>query len=121
MINSIADSLCNCRFESTYTTTEESVYQNLLDIILTCIRCDAGVLLTKKRAWCLVETVYNMAFQRSVTPVNEQLCSHVVASEVCSEYADSYNPHAVLSSAPSGKFQLRNASTFVSQSLCVFS
>ena len=69
MINNIADSLCNCRFESTYTTTEESVYQNLLDIILTCIRCDAGVLLTKKRVWHLFETVYAMAFQKSVTPV----------------------------------------------------
>lgn len=45
------------------------MYQYLLDIILTCVRCDAGILLTKNRAWNLVSTVYDMAFCRSVTPV----------------------------------------------------
>lgn len=65
----MADALCDCRFESTYTTTEETVYQNLLDVILNCIRCDAGVSLTKRRAWTIIETVYNMAFKWSVTPV----------------------------------------------------
>ena len=69
MINNIADALCHCRFESTYSTTEESVYQYLLDIMLNCVRCEAGVLLTKNRAWNLVSAVYDTAFCKSVTPV----------------------------------------------------
>lgn len=76
VINNIANTLCQCRFESTYSTTEESVYQYLLDIILNCIRCDAGMLLTKKRSWELVETVFNMAFHSSVTPVPAPLHIH---------------------------------------------
>lgn len=72
MINRIANALCNCRFESTYTTTEESVYQYLLDIILNCIRCGAGIDLTRKRAWTIIDTVYNMAFKWSVTPVIDE-------------------------------------------------
>ena len=76
MINAIADALCQCRFESTYSTTEESVYQYLLDIILNCIRCDAGVLLTKKRSWNLIDTIFNMAFHSSVTPVRPPLRVH---------------------------------------------
>ena len=73
----MADALCNCRFESTYTTTEETVYQNLLDVILNCIRCDAGVSLTKRRAWTIIETVYNMAFKWSVTPVCVVAIAHM--------------------------------------------
>lgn len=72
----MADALCDCRFESTYTTTEETVYQNLLDVILNCIRCDAGVSLTKRRAWTIIETVYNMAFKWSVTPVRSFDTAH---------------------------------------------
>ena len=65
----MADALCDCRFESTYTTTEETV-------ILNCIRCDAGVSLTKRRAWTIIETVYNMAFKWSVTPVRSFPTAH---------------------------------------------
>ena len=72
MINRIANALCNCRFESTYTTTDESLYQYLLDIILNCIRCYAGFELTWDRAWAIIDTVYNMAFKWSVTPVIDE-------------------------------------------------
>ena len=107
MINRIASALCNCRFESTYSTTEESVYQYLLDIILNCIRCDAGIDLTKKRAWTIIDTVYNMAFKWSVTPVLVYNRDDVIAtSEVGSQYVDTYHINSVLSLTSSREFQL---------------
>ena len=65
-MHSIIDAVTACRFEVTDQASEEVVLMKILQVLLACLRCRAGILLTDRDVCNVVNTCFRVVHQ-SVT------------------------------------------------------
>lgn len=68
-VNSTVEAVCNCRFEATHHYGDEVVLLQILEALLSLLRCPVGEKLTEENAWNLVKVCYHM----SVDPALSEL------------------------------------------------
>jgi brefeldin A-resistance guanine nucleotide exchange factor 1 len=59
----IAETVTHCRFEATDPDSDEVVLMRILRVLLACLRCPAGYLLTDDLVYETVQTCYRMSVQ----------------------------------------------------------
>ncbi|KAK8805482.1 hypothetical protein WA158_002138 [Blastocystis sp. Blastoise] len=91
VINELACTVSLCRFESTYTTTEESLFLKILDLILILIRNDAGIFLTHDSVMNLLNTCYKMATIPSSNPLLQLTAENTLAHFILSLFSHLQN------------------------------
>ncbi|KAL6052037.1 G-box binding factor [Balamuthia mandrillaris] len=54
-VATITEIVSNCRFEATQTESDEVVLATILEVLLSCLRCPAGFLLTDELVFSMVQ------------------------------------------------------------------
>jgi hypothetical protein len=81
----IADAVTHCRFEATDNDSDEVVLFKILRVLLACLRCPAGALLSDHAVCEMLQTCFRMSVQvrlsgRSAsTTVRPSILEYVIA------------------------------------------
>ncbi|CAM6114681.1 unnamed protein product [Calypogeia fissa] len=62
-IHGIVDAVTSCRFEVTDPASEEVVLMKILQVLLACVRCEAGVVLSNRDVCIVVNTCFRVVHQ----------------------------------------------------------
>jgi brefeldin A-resistance guanine nucleotide exchange factor 1 len=59
----VADTVTHCRFEATDPESDDVVLMKILRVLLACLVCPAGHLLTDDLVWSMLQTCFRMSIQ----------------------------------------------------------
>ncbi|KAJ1472425.1 hypothetical protein T484DRAFT_1840456 [Baffinella frigidus] len=67
-----------CRFERTDHAGDEVVLVRILQVLLDCLRCPAGVLLTDSDVWGMVRSCYHIGRQQRLSILLQRTAEHIL-------------------------------------------
>lgn len=77
-MSQIADTVTHCRFEVTNPDVDDVVLMKILRVLLACLCCPAGVLLTDDLVCEMVQTCYRMTTQGRICELLRKTAEHAI-------------------------------------------
>ena len=77
-INEIAHAVSVCRFEATEAHVDEVVVLQMMELMVHCLRCDAGPLLSDELVWDMLQSCFRISRESKAT----ELLSHTAENTV---------------------------------------
>jgi len=76
-----------CRFERTDHAGDEVVLVRILQVLLDCLRCPAGVLLTDSDVWGMVRCCFHIGRQQRVSVLLQRTAEHILTQVTLTIFA----------------------------------
>ena len=112
-VNTIASHVIDCKFESTYSTSDEIVLMQLLDVLVNCLRCAGGRLITDANAFQIFETCFEIVATEAFSELLRRTAAKSLTLIVCAVFSNISNFEEKGYSA----LTLRNILTFLADLL----
>ena len=77
-VNRICRIVTRCRFERTDHSGDEVVLVRILQVLLDCLRCPAGTLLSDQNVWDMVQSCYTIGRQARLSELLKRTAEHVL-------------------------------------------
>ena len=77
-VNRICRIVTRCRFERTDHSGDEVVLVRILQVLLDCLRCPAGTLLSDQNVWDMVQIGYDIGRQARLSELLKRTAEHVL-------------------------------------------
>ena len=81
-INEIAHAVSVCRFEATEAHVDEVVVLQMMELMVHCLRCDAGVLLSDELVWDMLQACFRISRESKATELLSHTAENTVAHMV---------------------------------------
>jgi golgi-specific brefeldin A-resistance guanine nucleotide exchange factor 1 len=86
-INAVCYVVTRCRFERTDHSGDEVVLMRILQVLLDCLRCPAGTLLTDQNVWDMVQSCYDIGRQPRLSELLQRAAEHILMQVTLTIYA----------------------------------
>ena len=77
-VNRICRIVTRCRFERTDHSGDEVVLVRILQVLLDCLRCPAGTLLSDQNVWDMVQSSYDIGRQPRLSQLLKRTAEHIL-------------------------------------------
>jgi brefeldin A-resistance guanine nucleotide exchange factor 1 len=77
-VNRVCRIVTRCRFERTDHSGDEVVLVRILQVLLDCLRCPAGTLLSDQNVWDMVQSCYTIGRQARLSELLKRTAEHVL-------------------------------------------